>query len=113
MVAVSHVMGPDASDRSFRTWRQFAEVRSREAGPRYWHLLVIGVLPAFQGQGIGSALMSPVLAQADRDDLPCFVETVQPRNQPLYARHGFRLVHDHVDDESRLRLMSFVRPPHS
>jgi ribosomal protein S18 acetylase RimI-like enzyme len=111
MAAVSHAMGAEASDRSLRIWRHFAGIRAREAGARYWYLLVIGVLPACQGQGIGGALMRPVLAQADRDDLPCFVETVQPRNQPLYERHGFRLVHDHVDDKSGLRLLSFVRPP--
>jgi hypothetical protein len=59
--------------------------------------MVIGVLPAYQGQGIGSALVRPVLAEADMEDLPCFVETVQPHNQPLYERHGFRLVYDHVE----------------
>jgi GNAT superfamily N-acetyltransferase len=113
MLAVADVMGADASERSLRIWKLFAEIRMKEAGPRYWYLLVIGVLPAYQGQGIGTALMRPVLAQADGDDLPCFVETVQPRNQPLYERNGFRLVHDHVDCDSGLRLLSFVRLPHA
>ena len=106
-------MGPEGSIRSLRIWRLFADTRAREAGARYWYLMVIGVLPAFRGQGIGAALMQPALAQADSDRLPCFVETVQPRNRPLYERHGFRLVWDHSDVESGLRLMSLVRPPHA
>ena len=109
LLGVADAMGREASERSLRIWRQFARIRAQEAGPRYWYLMVIGVLPAYQGQGLGGALMRPVLAQADRDDLPCFVETVQPRNLPLYARHGFQLVHDHVDEESGLRLLSLLR----
>lgn len=111
MVAVAALMGGEAGERSLRIWREFAQVRAQEAGPRYWYLMVIGVLPAFQGQGIGTALMRPVLAEADMNGLPCFVETAQPHNQPLYDRLGFRLVRDHVDTQSGLRLLSFVRPP--
>lgn len=113
MVAAAGLMGPEASQRSFRIWRLFSQIRAKEAGARHWYLMVIGVLPTHQGQGIGSALMRPVLAQADMEGLPCFVETVQPRNQPLYERQGFRLASDRVDDESGLRLLSFVRPPHA
>ena len=92
MGELAGLMGPEASARSVRIWRLFADVRAKSAGARYWYLMVIGVLPAFQGQGIGSALMQPALAQADGDRLPCFEETAQPHNQPLYERHGFRLV---------------------
>jgi GNAT superfamily N-acetyltransferase len=106
-------MGPEGSVRSLRIWRLFADTRAREARARYWYLMVIGVLPESRGQGIGTALMQPALAQADSDRLPCFVETAQPRNVPLYERHGFRLVWDHSDVASGLRLMSFVRPPHA
>jgi ribosomal protein S18 acetylase RimI-like enzyme len=111
MVRLSNVLGPEASSRSLRIWRLFAETRAREAGAQHWYLMVIGVLPEWQGHGIGSALMRPVLALADMGRLPCFVETVQPRNRPLYERHGFRLVWDHVDAESGLQLLSFLRLP--
>jgi ribosomal protein S18 acetylase RimI-like enzyme len=111
MGGLAGLMGPEGSVRSLRIWRLFADTRAREAGERYWYLMVIGVQPEFQGQGIGSALMHPALALADRDHLSCFVETAQPRNQRLYERHGFRLVWDNSDAESGLRLMSFVRPP--
>ncbi len=111
MVGLDKLLGLEATRRSLRIWRLFAETRAREAAARHWYLMVIGVHPAWQGQGIGSALISPVLSQADMERLPCFVETVQPRNRPLYERHGFRLVWDHVDTESGLQLLSFTRPP--
>ncbi len=36
--------------------------------------------------------MRPVLAQADADGLLCYLETANPRNLPLYQRHGFQVV---------------------
>jgi ribosomal protein S18 acetylase RimI-like enzyme len=33
----------------------------------YWYLQFLGVAPAWQGRGVGSALMAPVLARCDRE----------------------------------------------
>jgi GNAT superfamily N-acetyltransferase len=58
------------------------------SGP-HWYLPLIGVDPAHQGQGLGDALMAHALAQADRDRLPAYLESTNPRNISLYRRHGF------------------------
>lgn len=60
-------------------------------GP-HWHLPLIGVVPAAQGQGIGAALLRHALAAADRDRLPAYLESSNARNVPLYRRHGFTLL---------------------
>lgn len=57
----------------------------------HWHLSVIGVEPEFQGQGIGSMLMQPMLEQADHQGLPCYLDTHQESNVRLYQRHGFEV----------------------
>lgn len=62
-------------------------------GPR-WYLGVLGVVPERQGRGLGSRLLQPILEQADRDCLPVTLETAQPRNLPLYQRHGFRILRE-------------------
>lgn len=62
-------------------------------GP-HWYLLALAVAPDRQGQGLGTALMRPYLDRCDRDGLPAYLETSQPRNLPLYERHGFRVVDD-------------------
>ena len=58
----------------------------------HWYLPLIGVDPARQGQGVGSALMRHALAACDRDKLPAYLESTNPQNIPLYERHGFQLL---------------------
>ena len=55
----------------------------------HWYLNVLSTLPSRQGQGLGSAILRPVLDQADADGLPCYLESSNPRNVSLYLRHGF------------------------
>ena len=55
----------------------------------HWYLPFIGVDPARQGNGLGAALLRPVLAQCDAARLPAYLELTNPRNRPLYERHGF------------------------
>jgi ribosomal protein S18 acetylase RimI-like enzyme len=50
---------------------------------------MIGVDPAHQGKGHGDALMRHALEQCDRDGLPAYLESTNPRNLSLYRRHGF------------------------
>jgi GNAT superfamily N-acetyltransferase len=56
-----------------------------------WYLGVLAVEPGHQGKGIGSSLMRPLLERADRERLPVTLETGQPKNLPLYRRHGFEV----------------------
>jgi GNAT superfamily N-acetyltransferase len=65
--------------------------------PPHFYLPVIGVDPASQGRGIGSALLAPVLERCDRQGLPAYLEASSQRNRALYLRHGFR-----VNEEIRL-----------
>jgi ribosomal protein S18 acetylase RimI-like enzyme len=55
----------------------------------HWHLPLIGVDPAHQGKGIGSALLSHVLRMCDGQKVSAYLEATSPRNIPLYERHGF------------------------
>jgi ribosomal protein S18 acetylase RimI-like enzyme len=58
----------------------------------HWYLWMLAVDPAHQRQGIGSALMGPVLAQADAEGLPCALDTHRDGSERLYRRHGFEVV---------------------
>lgn len=53
---------------------------------------MIGVDPAHQGGGIGSALIAEGLKAVDRDGLIAYLESSNPRNIPLYQRHGFEVI---------------------
>jgi GNAT superfamily N-acetyltransferase len=64
--------------------------RAHPRAPHYY-LAVLGTEPARQGQGLGSALIQPVLDGCDRDDVPAYLESSKERNVDFYARHGFRV----------------------
>jgi GNAT superfamily N-acetyltransferase len=68
---------------------QMATYHPREP---HWYLPLIGVDPAHQGKGCGSALMTYALQQCDRDHSTAYLEASSPRNVPLYRRHGFEVL---------------------
>ncbi len=63
----------------------------REAHPHapHWYLNVVATLPSHQSRGLGAAALQPVLARADTDGMPCYLESTNPRNRTLYYRAGF------------------------
>jgi len=56
-----------------------------------WYLNAIGVAPSAQRGGVGSALINRMLARADADALPVFLDTSAPDNLGYYERFGFRV----------------------
>lgn len=76
----------------------------------HWYLPLIGVDPARQGQGIGSALMRHALACCDREGAAAYLESSNPRNIPLYQRHGFEILGT-IQIGSSPVLTPMLRPP--
>lgn len=58
----------------------------------HWYLPMIGVDPAKQGNGYGSALIKHALARCDAEGKLAYLESSSPRSIPLYQRHGFELL---------------------
>lgn len=73
----------------------FARVGARleKAHPerRSWYLLALGVHPRAQRRGVGTRLVTPVLALADDAGLPCYLQTSDPANVDYYQRFGFEV----------------------
>ena len=55
----------------------------------HWYLYYLGAEPGRQSQGIGTALLRPVLQHCDQAGHAAYLEATSPRNQELYRRHGF------------------------
>ncbi|MFF1354163.1 GNAT family N-acetyltransferase [Streptomyces sp. NPDC058297] len=53
------------------------------------YLWMIAVDPARQGQGLGTALMAPVLDRCDREGVAAYLEASSARSRVLYERLGF------------------------
>jgi ribosomal protein S18 acetylase RimI-like enzyme len=76
--------------------RAMEERRAAHVPEPHFYLAALGVEPKRQGEGIGSALLAPVLAEADAAGVACYLETATGRNVLLYERHGFDVVEELV-----------------
>jgi predicted GNAT family N-acyltransferase len=72
--------------------RIFEQMEKYHPTEPHWYLPMIGVDPAHQGGGIGSALMIEALKAVDRDGSIAYLESSNPRNISLYQRHGFEVI---------------------
>jgi GNAT superfamily N-acetyltransferase len=80
-------------------WQALWRVRAIEAevdrlhhqvapGP-HWYLMILGVAPGRQGQGLGSHLIAPQLARASAAGLPVYLETMTELDVAFYLKNGF------------------------
>ncbi len=72
------------------------KLHKRDMPEDHWYLMILGVDTAKQGQGIGGSIIQPILARADADGLPCYLETMKEINVAFYEKHGFQVV---VEDD--------------
>ena len=72
--------------------RLMFKVESLHPTERHWYLFTLGTAPERQGKGVGSTLLSTVLAHVDEEGDPAFLESSKERNVPLYARFGFEVI---------------------
>lgn len=56
----------------------------------HWHLALIGVDVAHQGQGLGSLLLHTMLDEIDREGRFTYLESTNPTSVNLFERFGFR-----------------------
>jgi ribosomal protein S18 acetylase RimI-like enzyme len=91
-------------------WEKLERAHPRK--PPHFYLAVLGTEPDAQGQGLGSAVLRPVLEQCDNDQVAAYLESSKERNVDFYARHGFRVI-----DEIRLlrgpKMWAMWRDPRS
>ncbi|MBL8543894.1 MAG: GNAT family N-acetyltransferase [Hyphomonadaceae bacterium] len=70
------------------------------------HLVFLGVAPAAQGQGVGSAILKSTLAPLDAGGVTAFLEATTERNVALYQRHGFEITGEIVVPSLHVRCMT-------
>ncbi|GAA1351756.1 GNAT family N-acetyltransferase [Streptomyces beijiangensis] len=75
------------------------------------YLLMIGVSPDRQGEGLGTALMAPVLERCDREGMPAYLEASSARSRVLYERLGFVFMGTTVDLPDGPRMWPMWREP--
>lgn len=97
-------------DRLDDMMRVFEKMDAYHPTEPCWYLPLIGVDPACQGRGFGSALLRHALARCDREGVIAYLESSNPRNISLYLRHGF-VVLGQIQEGSSPTLVPMLRQP--
>lgn len=79
-------------------------------GP-HWYLWALGVSPDDQGRGIGGTLLEPVMAQADNEGIPCYLEVVTEPNVAFYEKSGFVVIWDGDTPIQGVNVWMMLRDP--
>lgn len=82
-------MLPAMLPRIRRCARAVREIERRHPTAPHYYLSVLGTDPGQQGEGIGSALLAPVLRRCDASGMPAYLESSKEANLAFYAGHGF------------------------
>ena len=91
--ALGELMRTTASPQSMSDGMQvMRQMESHHPREPHWYLPLIGIDPKHQGKGLGSALIDHALKICDRDGALAYLESSNPRNVPLYQRHGFEIL---------------------
>jgi GNAT superfamily N-acetyltransferase len=91
--------------RTKKAWARYVSLAGEEAHERlvayktalaavcpadpYWYLGVLATHPERQREGLATAVMSPILDQADRLGIACCLETSTLVNRHFYEQRGF------------------------
>ncbi len=104
-------LGPAAVLRMLRAGVA-ADARHADAvqGP-HWYCWLLAVAPEHQGKGLAGALVDHTFAAADRDGVPCYLESTNPRSVAVHRHHGWRVVDDGPVPGTALQVWSMVRAP--
>ncbi len=111
MLKVFFKLGPAATIRLLNVGDYTEKLHHQFMTKMHWYLLFLGVEPTFQGKGVGGELLQPILKRADQEGLPCYLETMNPKNVPFYQKHGFQMVHTSVIPKGGPQMWAFRREP--
>lgn len=79
-----------AGESSFKRLAQYNDaVAAAEETESHWYLGVLATDPGRRRQGLATAVMTPMLAQADRLGIACCLETSTAENRRFYEGRGF------------------------
>ncbi|GEM_PF-5922134 len=97
--AIMHI-GPDTVRRSVAYEENCASIMKKLCDlEKTWYICQFAVSREYQCGGVGSAIIRPFLRYMDMVEQPCYLETHNDGNIPMYKHLGFDLVStNHVPD---------------
>jgi len=87
----------------------FGQMEESHPDESHWYLPVLAVDPAHQNNGYGSRLLEYANKMFDKERIPAYLESSNPRNISLYKRHGYEVITEIPAGDSAVTPM--VRQP--
>ena len=97
--------------RDARMERRYDKLREELAPKPHMYLALLAIDPPFQGRGLASKLLRPMLQRLDNQRLPAYVETQNLKNVAMYSHYGFRLIREDQPPGTGFKLYLMVRQP--
>jgi GNAT superfamily N-acetyltransferase len=79
--------------------------------PTFWYLGVLGVHPDWQRRGFGTAVLQPVLAEADAVGIATWLETATEADVAFYRSLGYSVSGEVDVPDGGPHVWAMVRPP--
>jgi ribosomal protein S18 acetylase RimI-like enzyme len=112
-LAMARLRGWRRSRAASETVREITGRRQHHVPGAHYYLEALAVDVGRQRRGTATALMRPILDRCDATGLPACLETVNPRNLPLYERLGFLIVEKRTLRDAGIDCWLMVRRPPS
>ena len=75
-----------------KTDRVNSKLHKKYAPKMHQYLFLLAIDPKSQGKGYAASLIRPQLQKFDRENVPVYLETNNPRNVPIYEHFGFKVL---------------------
>jgi ribosomal protein S18 acetylase RimI-like enzyme len=95
--------------RELSTNRLANKIKKQIAPKHHIYLALLAVHPNSQGKGFASMLIKALLSQTDGDHLPCYLETQNLKNVPMYGHFGFKVINQIIIPGTNLPLYMMLR----
>ncbi|MBN1375998.1 MAG: GNAT family N-acetyltransferase [Dehalococcoidia bacterium] len=104
-------MGKDPFGRLMNVVNCIAPMHKNLMKEKHYYLLFLGIDTDWQGKGIGSQLISPILQRADKEGITCYLETNTEIDVKFYAKHGFQVGDKREIIPGQFDVWGLIRPP--
>ena len=102
-------LGLGAMKRSIAFEKNAVAVRNRYSDDKTWYLMTFAVRAGKTHQGLGSAILRPVLEWMDKNHYSVYLETDKAVNVEMYEHFGFQVVDTCMVPGSQIKQYGMLR----
>lgn len=104
-------MGLKSMVRFMKSASFLEKVKNQVISRPHWVLVLLGIEPAQQSRMLGGLLIQPILARADAEGVPCYLDSANERNHAFYRRHGFKVAAQGQVPQGGPQIWAMLREP--